>query len=110
LHGIFTWFYFIFGWLFAFVFSLGCVYLCSHLPCTFVVLDGFSSLNFIYRVFLLLCVCVQTLWGDNFYCLSCEERFGWTAIARQMNAFSSIMLVVKRVKKVFCPLNINDFH
>ncbi len=25
-----------FCWLFAFVFSLGCVYLCSHLPCTFV--------------------------------------------------------------------------
>ncbi len=39
-------------WLFAFVFSLGCVYLCSYLPCTFVgwvpILDfdlwGFSSL------------------------------------------------------------------
>ncbi len=25
-----------FCWLFALVFSLGCVYLCSHLPCTFV--------------------------------------------------------------------------
>jgi hypothetical protein len=36
--------------LFAFVFSLGCVYLCSHLPCTF---DGwFPSLIFIYNVFL----------------------------------------------------------
>ncbi len=40
-----------FCWLFAFVFSLGCVYLCSHLPCTFAgwvpILDfylwGFSS-------------------------------------------------------------------
>jgi hypothetical protein len=40
-----------FCWLFAFVFSLGCVYLCSHLSCTFdgwvLILDfylqGFSS-------------------------------------------------------------------
>ncbi len=40
-----------FCWLFAFVFSLGCVYLCSHLPCTFdgcipildFYLQGFSS-------------------------------------------------------------------
>jgi hypothetical protein len=41
----------LFCWLFAFVFSLGCVFLYFHLPCTF---DGcFSSLIFIYRVFLL---------------------------------------------------------
>jgi hypothetical protein len=40
----------IFCWLFAFVFSLGCVYLCFHLPCTF---DGWiPSLIFIYKVFL----------------------------------------------------------
>jgi len=39
-----------FCWLFALVFSLGCVYLCSHLPCTFdrwvpildIYLQGFS--------------------------------------------------------------------
>jgi hypothetical protein len=36
--------------LFAFVFSLGCVYLCSHLP----LMDGFPSLIFIYRFFLLV--------------------------------------------------------
>jgi hypothetical protein len=37
--------------LFAFVFSLGCVFLYFHLPCTF---DGcFLFLIFIYRVFLL---------------------------------------------------------
>jgi hypothetical protein len=45
----FTWF---FCWLFAFVFPLGCVYLCSHLPCV-LLLDGFPSLIFIYRVFFL---------------------------------------------------------
>jgi hypothetical protein len=32
MHKVFDWF---FCWLFAFVFSLGYVYLCSYLPCTF---------------------------------------------------------------------------
>ncbi len=48
LHRVFT---FYFRWLFAFAFSLGCVYLCSHLLCTFdrwvpildFYLQGFSS-------------------------------------------------------------------
>ncbi len=34
-----------FCWLFAFVFPLGCVYLCSHLPCTF---DGWVSIHDFY--------------------------------------------------------------
>jgi len=40
-----------FSSLFAFVFSLGCVYLSSLLPCTF---DGFSSLIFLFCMVFLL--------------------------------------------------------
>jgi hypothetical protein len=39
------------GWSFTFILSLGCVFLCSHLPCTFD--RWFPSLIFMYKDFLL---------------------------------------------------------
>ncbi len=44
---VFTFFFpfFFLGWLFAFVFPLGCVYLCSLLPCTF---DGWVTIPDFY--------------------------------------------------------------
>jgi hypothetical protein len=62
-------------------------------------LNGFASLILICRVFLLSCVCKHFV-VITFIAYHVERGLFGLPVAREMNAVSSIMLVVKRVNKV----------